>query len=213
MKSYRYAAAAALILASGLYPPMVGANDVPRFAIDAAWPKDLPGDWITGQLGGVCIDAKGTTSTSSTAATSPRKKKETSSRRRRSSSSIRPATCFPRGAIRRWCRARSTAASSTATATSGSPATTTASSRSTTGRQAAAADRHSAASSIRPTAPARARATTPPRISSTSRRHPGRSGQRRRLCRRRLRQPARGRVRFARQVPAAIGPPGDPGRN
>src|SRR5689334_21476530 len=27
----------------------------PKFALDAAWPKDLPQDWITGQLGGVCI--------------------------------------------------------------------------------------------------------------------------------------------------------------
>ena len=28
---------------------------VPKFAIDAAWPRDLPGDWITGQLSGVCL--------------------------------------------------------------------------------------------------------------------------------------------------------------
>src|SRR5262245_6334024 len=33
------------------------AQDAPRFAIDAAWPKDLPADWITGRLGGVCMDA------------------------------------------------------------------------------------------------------------------------------------------------------------
>ena len=29
----------------------------PKFEIDASWPKPLPAGWITGQLGGVCVDA------------------------------------------------------------------------------------------------------------------------------------------------------------
>ena len=33
------------------------AQTAPKFAVDATWPKDLPEDWITGRLGGVCMDA------------------------------------------------------------------------------------------------------------------------------------------------------------
>jgi sugar lactone lactonase YvrE len=44
--------AAAILLALGLAPAL--AQTAPKFAIDATWPKDLPKDWITGQLGGVC---------------------------------------------------------------------------------------------------------------------------------------------------------------
>src|ERR1044072_913536 len=46
------ASAASLSLALGLAPAQ--AQTAPKFAIDASWPKDLPKDWITGQLGGVC---------------------------------------------------------------------------------------------------------------------------------------------------------------
>jgi DNA-binding beta-propeller fold protein YncE len=31
---------------------------VPTFEVDPYWPKPLPGDWVTGQLGGVCVDAR-----------------------------------------------------------------------------------------------------------------------------------------------------------
>ena len=44
--------AAALSLIFGLAPAL--SQTAPKFAIDATWPKDLPKDWITGQLGGVC---------------------------------------------------------------------------------------------------------------------------------------------------------------
>ena len=44
--------AAALQFALGLVP--ANAQTAPKFAVDASWPKDLPKDWITGQLGGVC---------------------------------------------------------------------------------------------------------------------------------------------------------------
>jgi DNA-binding beta-propeller fold protein YncE len=33
------------------------AQDKVRFEVDASWPKELPGKWITGQLGGVCVDS------------------------------------------------------------------------------------------------------------------------------------------------------------
>jgi DNA-binding beta-propeller fold protein YncE len=60
MSRFRYVAAAAtLAVASTLCPSMAAANDVPRFEIEAKWPKDLPGTWITGRLGGVCMDARG----------------------------------------------------------------------------------------------------------------------------------------------------------
>ena len=44
--------AAALPLTLSLVP--ANAQTAPKFAVDASWPKDLPKDWITGQLGGVC---------------------------------------------------------------------------------------------------------------------------------------------------------------
>jgi len=34
------------------------ADDVPRFQVDAAWPKPLPNDWIMGQAAGVAVDAQ-----------------------------------------------------------------------------------------------------------------------------------------------------------
>ena len=34
------------------------AQTVPKFEVDASWPKPLPDGWITGQLGGVCADAQ-----------------------------------------------------------------------------------------------------------------------------------------------------------
>src|SRR5215212_6100536 len=44
------ASAAALLLATA--PAL--AQTAPKFEVDASWPKPLPKDWITGQLGGVC---------------------------------------------------------------------------------------------------------------------------------------------------------------
>jgi DNA-binding beta-propeller fold protein YncE len=42
-------------LAAALSIPPLHAQTAPKFAVDATWPKDLPKDWITGQLGGVCV--------------------------------------------------------------------------------------------------------------------------------------------------------------
>jgi DNA-binding beta-propeller fold protein YncE len=50
----RYFAATAAALAFALVPSALPAQTAPKFALDATWPKDLPKDWITGQLGGVC---------------------------------------------------------------------------------------------------------------------------------------------------------------
>src|ERR1700755_1612821 len=44
--------AATLLLALGMAPAL--AQTAPKYEVDASWPKPLPKDWITGQLGGVC---------------------------------------------------------------------------------------------------------------------------------------------------------------
>ena len=36
--------------------PLSAQGQAPRFEIDPTWPKPLPEGWITGRLGGVCID-------------------------------------------------------------------------------------------------------------------------------------------------------------
>ncbi|GKQ49308.1 hypothetical protein [Bradyrhizobium sp. Ce-3] len=35
------------------------AGDVPTFAVDASWPKQLPNNWIIGQVGGITVDWQG----------------------------------------------------------------------------------------------------------------------------------------------------------
>src|SRR5215510_9793059 len=49
---------ACAMLAAALVPSAAPAQTAPKFVIDATWPKDLPKDWITGQLGGVCTTAQ-----------------------------------------------------------------------------------------------------------------------------------------------------------
>ena len=34
------------------------ANDVPKFQVDASWPKTLPNNWIMGQAAGIAVDAQ-----------------------------------------------------------------------------------------------------------------------------------------------------------
>jgi len=42
-----------------LCPPSVRAQGgVPKFDVDPYWPKPLPGRWVTGELGGVCVDSE-----------------------------------------------------------------------------------------------------------------------------------------------------------
>ena len=40
-----------------LFGSTLAAQDVPRYEVDPSWPKLLPEGWITGQLGGVCVDS------------------------------------------------------------------------------------------------------------------------------------------------------------
>jgi hypothetical protein len=47
----------ALILI-GLASSALCAEEIPRFAVDAAWPKPLPNDWIMGQASGVAVDVQ-----------------------------------------------------------------------------------------------------------------------------------------------------------
>ena len=35
------------------------AGDIPTFAVDASWPKQLPNNWIIGQIGGITVDWQG----------------------------------------------------------------------------------------------------------------------------------------------------------
>ena len=49
-----------LIAASAFALPGVAtASDVPTFAVDASWPKQLPNNWIIGQIGGITVDWQG----------------------------------------------------------------------------------------------------------------------------------------------------------
>jgi DNA-binding beta-propeller fold protein YncE len=48
--------ATAVLVAAVITPTIPHAQDAPKFAVDPTWPKDLPKGWITGQLGGVCVD-------------------------------------------------------------------------------------------------------------------------------------------------------------
>jgi len=49
-------AALALTLGCSPLPVQTQAGGAPKFEIDPSWPKALPDGWITGQLGGVCVD-------------------------------------------------------------------------------------------------------------------------------------------------------------
>ena len=55
-------ASAALMLAfaSGLLclAPLRAQSKAPRFVVDPLWPKPLPNLWVTGGIGGLCIDSK-----------------------------------------------------------------------------------------------------------------------------------------------------------
>ena len=43
----------ALVVGNG-----VGAGEIPRFEVDALWPKPLPNNWILGQVSGIAVDAQ-----------------------------------------------------------------------------------------------------------------------------------------------------------
>jgi DNA-binding beta-propeller fold protein YncE len=55
----KYAALALAALAVPCPPPVLAkssVNDVPNYRVDTSWPKQLPGNWIMGQVGGMSID-------------------------------------------------------------------------------------------------------------------------------------------------------------
>jgi hypothetical protein len=62
IRSHFFAAFAfgALALAStAISPaPLQGQAGVPKFEVDSSWPKPLPNRWVTGEIGGLCVDAK-----------------------------------------------------------------------------------------------------------------------------------------------------------
>ncbi len=45
--------------AFSLLPRTASAGEVPAFAVDASWPKQLPNNWIMGQVGGITVDGQG----------------------------------------------------------------------------------------------------------------------------------------------------------
>jgi hypothetical protein len=49
----------ALSVAAFALPQSAQAGEVPTFAVDAAWPKQLPNNWILGQVGGITVDWQG----------------------------------------------------------------------------------------------------------------------------------------------------------
>ena len=49
-------AASLFVCALSIAPAL--ANDLPRFQVDASWPKTLPNNWIMGQAAGVAVDAQ-----------------------------------------------------------------------------------------------------------------------------------------------------------
>ena len=44
----------AIVLSLGV---VAAAQEAPRYEVDPSWPQPLPEGWITGQLGGVCVDS------------------------------------------------------------------------------------------------------------------------------------------------------------
>jgi len=47
------------IVAQSLCPSSTRAQAAPpQYEVDPSWPKSLPGRWVTGGLGGVCVDAR-----------------------------------------------------------------------------------------------------------------------------------------------------------
>jgi NHL repeat len=50
--------AVALALGLSVSRPLRAQGDAPRYEVDPSWPKPLPDHWITGMIGGVCVDAQ-----------------------------------------------------------------------------------------------------------------------------------------------------------
>jgi len=64
-RPYRHAAGMitlALVLAFGLWAALPAADAskqvTPRYEVDPFWPKPLPDRWVTGEIGGTCVDKR-----------------------------------------------------------------------------------------------------------------------------------------------------------
>jgi len=51
--------ASAVLFGAQALPRTAHAGEIPTFAVEAAWPKPLPNNWIIGQVGGITADSKG----------------------------------------------------------------------------------------------------------------------------------------------------------
>jgi DNA-binding beta-propeller fold protein YncE len=49
----------ALVLASGATAVRAAGDEPPQYRVDPSWPKQLPNDWIMGQVGGMAVDSQG----------------------------------------------------------------------------------------------------------------------------------------------------------
>jgi len=47
-----------IALATFFPSPSNAQNNVPHYEVDPSWPKPLPGRWVTGEMGGVCVDSQ-----------------------------------------------------------------------------------------------------------------------------------------------------------
>ncbi|MCU1343328.1 MAG: repeat containing protein, partial [Candidatus Acidoferrum typicum] len=47
-----------IALATFFPPPSNAQNNVPHYEVDPSWPKPLPDRWVTGEMGGVCVDSQ-----------------------------------------------------------------------------------------------------------------------------------------------------------
>jgi DNA-binding beta-propeller fold protein YncE len=62
IRKHRHIAALALVVVAGLaswsaLPAAdAGGQDIPRYVVDPFWPKPLPNRWVTGDIGGTCVD-------------------------------------------------------------------------------------------------------------------------------------------------------------
>ena len=50
---------ASVLIAAAATSRTAHAGDIPAFAVDASWPKQLPNNWIMGQVGGITVDWQG----------------------------------------------------------------------------------------------------------------------------------------------------------
>ena len=51
--------ASALLTTTPALTRAASATEIPTFAVDASWPKPLPNNWILGQVGGITVDWQG----------------------------------------------------------------------------------------------------------------------------------------------------------